>query len=77
MIYDTKTWGIRIFTTSWIQYRHLAKYNSGYAYNMMFVGPGWLNKMGRWEAPYELLKSPMRTEWHITQVLSSRVSWSI
>jgi hypothetical protein len=22
---------------------------------MMFVGPGWLNKMGRWEAPYELL----------------------
>ena len=29
--------------------------NDGYAYNMMFVGPGWLNKMGRWEAPYELL----------------------
>ena len=23
---------------------------------MMFVGPGWMNKMGRWEAPYELLK---------------------
>ena len=22
---------------------------------MMFVGPGWLNKMGRWESPYELL----------------------
>jgi hypothetical protein len=22
---------------------------------MMFVGPGWLNKRGRWEAPYELL----------------------
>jgi len=38
------------------QYRHLAKYNRGYAYNMMFVGPGWMNKMGRWEAPYELLK---------------------
>lgn len=37
------------------QYRHLAKYNDGYAYNMMFVGPGWLNKRGRWEAPYELL----------------------
>ena len=37
------------------QYKHLAKYNDGYAYNMMFVGPGWLNKMGRWEAPYELL----------------------
>ena len=37
------------------QYRSLQKYNRGYAYNMMFVGPGWLNKMGRWEAPYELL----------------------
>lgn len=38
------------------QYRSLEKYNNGYAYNMMFVGPGWMNKMGRWEAPYELLK---------------------
>ena len=38
------------------QYRHLAKYNDGYSYNMMFVGPGWLNKKGRWEAPYDLLK---------------------
>ncbi|MDO4274955.1 MAG: hypothetical protein Q4D16_14905 [Eubacteriales bacterium] len=37
------------------QYRHLKRYNRGYAYNMMFVGPGWMNKMGRWEAPYELL----------------------
>ena len=37
-------------------YRHQAKYNNGYAYNMMFVGPGWLNKGGRWEAPYRLLK---------------------
>ena len=37
------------------QYRHLANYNDGYSYNMMFVGPGWLNKKGRWEAPYELL----------------------
>ncbi|MCD8209307.1 MAG: hypothetical protein LUC31_00610 [Coprobacillus sp.] len=38
------------------QYRHLAKYNNGLAYNMCFVGPGWLNKAGRWEAPYELLE---------------------
>lgn len=38
------------------QYRSLEKYNNGYSYNMMFVGPGWLNKLGRWEAPYELLK---------------------
>lgn len=37
------------------QYRAQAKYNNGYAYNMMFVGPGWMNKKGRWEAPYELL----------------------
>ena len=37
------------------QYRHLEKYNDGYSYNMVFVGPGWLNKAGRWEAPYELL----------------------
>jgi hypothetical protein len=32
------------------QYRSLERFN-GYAYNMMFVGPGWMNKMGRWEAP--------------------------
>lgn len=38
------------------QYRHLAKYNRGFCYNMMFVGPGWMNKLGRWEAPYELLE---------------------
>jgi hypothetical protein len=38
------------------QYRHMGKYNGGYSYNMMFVGPGWLNKKGRWEAPYSLLE---------------------
>jgi hypothetical protein len=37
------------------QYKALQKYNRGYSYNMMFVGPAWMNKMGRWEAPYELL----------------------
>lgn len=42
------------------QYRSLKKYNHGYAYNMMFVGPGWMNKMGRWEAPYELLVQSYR-----------------
>ncbi|MCL2880447.1 MAG: hypothetical protein FWF29_09395 [Treponema sp.] len=36
------------------QYRHLEKYNGGEAYNMVFVGPGWMNKAGRWEVPYEL-----------------------
>lgn len=42
------------------QYRHLEKYNDGYSYNMVFVGPGWLNKAGRWEAPYELLAQSYR-----------------
>lgn len=56
MIYDSKTWEYPYLYNLIDQYRHLAKYNNGYAYNMMFVGPGWMNKMGRWEAPYELLK---------------------
>ena len=37
------------------QYRHLEKYNNGFSYNMMYVGPGWMNKAGRWESSYELL----------------------
>ena len=56
MIYDTKTWEYPYLYNIIDQYRELGKYNDGYSYNMMFVGPGWLNKMGRWEAPYELLK---------------------
>lgn len=56
MIYDTGTWEYPYLYNLIDQYRALEKYNNGYAYNMMFVGPGWLNKMGRWEAPYELLK---------------------
>ncbi len=55
MIYDSKTWEYPYLYNLIDQYRSLAKYNNGYAYNMMFVGPGWMNKMGRWEAPYELL----------------------
>lgn len=40
------------------QYRSMQKYNQGYSYNMMFVGPGWMSKSGRWEADYDfLLKS--------------------
>ena len=56
MIYDTKTWEYPYLYNLIDQYRDLEKYNNGYSYNMMFVGPGWLNKMGRWECPYELLK---------------------
>ncbi len=40
------------------QYRAMVKYNRGYAYNMVFVGPGWMSAAGRWEADYDfLLKS--------------------
>ncbi len=40
------------------QYRSMSKYNGGYSYNMMYVGPGWMSKNGRWEANYDtLLKS--------------------
>ena len=56
MIYDTRTWEYPYLYNLIDQYRYLAKFNDGYAYNMMFVGPGWLNKMGRWEQPFELLK---------------------
>jgi hypothetical protein len=38
------------------QYRSLDKYNNGFTYNMVFVGPGWMSKQGRWEAPYSLLE---------------------
>lgn len=55
MIYDTETREFPYLFNLIDQYRSLAKYNDGYAYNMVFVGPGWMNKMGRWEAPYELL----------------------
>jgi len=37
------------------QYRSMGKYNRGYTYNMMYVGPGWMSKGGRWEANYALL----------------------
>lgn len=56
MIYDSENWEYPYLYNLIDQYRYQAKFNNGYAYNMMFVGPGWMNKMGRWEAPYELLK---------------------
>ncbi|MCD8103420.1 MAG: hypothetical protein LUF35_00080 [Lachnospiraceae bacterium] len=55
MIYDSDTWEYPYLYNLIDQYRYQAKFNDGYAYNMMFVGPGWMNKMGRWEAPYDLL----------------------
>jgi hypothetical protein len=56
MVYEDRE--IPYFRNIVDQYRAMAKYNRGYAYNMMFVGPGWMSKSGRWEADYDfLLKS--------------------
>lgn len=55
LIYDKDTWEFPYFYNLVDEYRYLGKFNNGLAYNMMFVGPGWMNKAGRWEAPYELL----------------------
>ncbi|MEM1185343.1 MAG: hypothetical protein AAGI53_10120 [Planctomycetota bacterium] len=38
------------------QYRVLRDQNDGYSYNLVYVGPGWMGKAGRWEAPYRVLK---------------------
>lgn len=54
MIYN-KDWQFPYLYNLIDEYRHLAKYNDGLSYNMCFVGPGWMNKAGRWEAPYGLL----------------------
>lgn len=37
-------------------YQVLKRYNKGFTYNMVYVGPGWMGKSGRWEAPYRILK---------------------
>jgi len=56
MVYEDRE--IPYFRNIVDQYRAMTKYNRGYAYNMMFVGPGWMSKSGRWEADYDfLLKS--------------------
>ena len=55
MSYDPDTWEYPYLYNLIDQYRYQEKFNDGYSYNMMFVGPGWMNKMGRWEQPYELL----------------------
>jgi hypothetical protein len=56
MVYEDRE--IPYFRNLVDQYRAMARYNRGYAYNMMFVGPGWMSAAGRWEADYDfLLKS--------------------
>jgi hypothetical protein len=37
------------------QYQVMKKYNKGYSYNLIYVGPGWMGKAGRWETGYETL----------------------
>jgi hypothetical protein len=54
------------------QYHHLGKYNNDFAYNMMFVGPGWMNKNGRWEAPYELLYKSYDDAMHYYGMLKEK-----
>ena len=78
MIYDTKTWEYPYLYNLIDQYRSLEKYNNGYSYNMMFVGPGWMNKMGRWEQPYELLyKSYSDGCTTSRNVLSGEISYMV
>lgn len=56
MVYEDRE--IPYFMNLVDQYRAMAKTNRGYAFNMMFVGPGWMSQQGRWEADYDfLLKS--------------------
>ncbi|MEJ2571612.1 MAG: hypothetical protein P8Y98_13850 [Anaerolineales bacterium] len=38
------------------QYRVMKHYNKGFGYNLVYVGPGWMGKTGRWEASYRILK---------------------
>jgi len=38
------------------QYQVMKKYNKGFTYNLVYVGPGWMGKGGRWEADYRILK---------------------
>ncbi len=53
MVYEDRE--IPYFMNIVDQYRSMAKYNGGYSYNMMFVGPGWMSRSGRWEADYDFL----------------------
>ncbi|MCX6034802.1 MAG: hypothetical protein NTV38_07480 [Chloroflexi bacterium] len=56
MVYEDKE--LPYFKNIVDQYRSMTKYNRGYSYNMMYVGPGWMSKGGRWESDYAfLLKS--------------------
>jgi hypothetical protein len=53
MVYENRE--IPYFYNLVDQYRAMAKYNRGFSYNMMFVGPGWMSNSGRWEADHDFL----------------------
>ncbi|HUH98288.1 MAG TPA: hypothetical protein VLZ89_13060 [Anaerolineales bacterium] len=56
MVYEGRE--IPYFNNIVDQYRAMSRYNRGFAYNIMIVGPGWMSKSGRWEADHSfLLKS--------------------
>ncbi len=38
------------------QYQVMKKFNKGFSYNLVYVGPGWMGKAGRWECEYRVLK---------------------
>ena len=38
------------------QYQVMKKYNKGFSYNLVYVGPGWMGADGRWEASGHLLR---------------------
>ena len=38
------------------QYQVMKKFNKGFSYNLVYVGPGWMGKDGRWEASGKLLR---------------------
>jgi hypothetical protein len=58
MVYEDRE--IPYFMNMVDQYRAMAATNRGHAYNMMFVGPGWMSRGGRWEADYDLLVKSYR-----------------
>jgi hypothetical protein len=58
MVYEGRQ--IPYFNNIVDQYRAMSKYNRGFAYNILIVGPGWMSKSGRWEADYNFLVKSYR-----------------
>ena len=69
MIYENQE--IPYFNNIVDQYRAMVKYNRGFSYNIMIVGPGWMSKGGRWEADYEFLRKSYQDGMHYYGQLKS------